>query len=121
MSIQFCWVLRSTILWMFNNLLQKPKPKPRAKHSKGPVQLEETAQANEGKEKFIIELPYDFEHGDRPYLSLEEHQGISSLRNTFQAIVQGLPDLNPANRDDLFPAYYAYRMGHLSGSFFHDK
>ena len=101
---------------LLNNGLQKPKARPRAKRSKGPVQPEETAQANEGNEKFIAELPYDFEHGDRPNLTLVEHQRISSLRNTFQEIFQGLPNLNPANRDDLFPAYYAFRMGHLSGN-----
>ena len=102
---------------MSNNCFQKPKARPRAKRSKVPVQPEETAQANEGNERFIFELPYDFQHGDRPYLSMEEHQGISSLRSIFQDIIKGLPDLNPADRDDLFPAYYAYRMGHLSGTF----
>ena len=95
--------------------MQKPKARPKAKRCK--VKEEEIPESAQEKEKFIIELPYDFEHGDRPDLSLEEHQGISSLTNTFQEIAQGLPDLNPVDRDDLFPAYYAYRMGHLSGSY----
>ena len=62
-----------------------------------------------------MELPYDFEHGDRPHLALEEHQGIASLSHIYPAILSGVPELNAANRDDLFPAYYAYRMGTLSG------
>lgn len=92
------------------NFLQKPKARPRRGR-----QLQ-TAQQIEGKEKFVVELPYDFEHGDRPNLSKEEHQGVASLRHIFPAILNGVPELNAANRDDLFPAYYAYRMGSLSGT-----
>ena len=85
-----------------NSYFQKPKPRDQKKGE---------------PEKFVVELPYDFEHGDRPDLSVEEHQGISSLSHIFPAILTGLPELNPGNRDDLFPAYYAYRMGKLSGIF----
>ena len=90
-----------------NYYFQKPRPRTRIKHTQGTNKPEE----------FIFCLPYDFEHGDRPHLSMEEHQGISSLRHTFPTIASGLRELNPANRDDLCPAYYAYRTGSLSGTF----
>jgi len=92
---------------MWNNFFQKPKPRADRK--------EEPSKRVDVKEKFIVELPYDFEHGDRPIMSQDEHKGIGSLRHFFPAILRGIPDLNSANPDDLFPAYYAYRMGKLSG------
>jgi hypothetical protein len=52
-----------------------------------------------------------------PTLSSTELSKVTSLPMTLKrAICAGIPELDPANRDDLLPAYLAFRMGKLAGT-----
>ena len=54
------------------------------------------------------------------YLPQMSNQELSSMTNLpvnlRLEIRNGIPELNPANRKDLFPAYFAYRMGKIRGN-----
>ncbi len=52
-----------------------------------------------------------------PQLSNAELSSMTNLPvNLRLEIRTGIPELNPANRKDLFPAYFAYRMGKIRGT-----
>jgi len=41
---------------------------------------------------------------------------MTSLPESYKVIIyKGIPDLNSNDRDDLFPAFFAYRMGKIPG------
>ena len=88
------------------------------------VQLEvgtETAcSAKEDEDAILTAIPFlrSFVSGEPPRLTVSELTKLTSLpRTLMQAIRSGIPQLDPANRDELKPAYLAFKTGKLPGTF----